>query len=254
MSRSGPIPPKRSPRRTTSAKRVRRDERYPRTAGTHTAPGKSRPPGTLGERVYRDFKRDLIRGVYSPGESLGEKALSKRYRSSRTPVREAALRLQQEGLLRIIPNRGYIVAPVTVSWLNQIYEYRAAVESACAELAARRADDDALLQSLTRLARIGYERNGRASYERFIEHDTEFHVAIAQLTRNPLLVQTVKDMRSQMERVMYAAIDIGYYGEAPVREHNEILKAIRQRDGDRARQLMYNHIIGSLDKALRLAT
>jgi len=253
MSRSAPIPPKRPPRRS-SAKRARSDDRYPRTAGTLPAPGKSRPPDTLGERVYRDFKRDLIRGVYSPGESLGEKVLSKRYRSSRTPVREAALRLQQEGFLRIIPNRGYLVAPVTVNWLNQIYEYRAAVESACAELAARRADDDTLLQRLTRLARFSFDLNGRAGYERFIEQDTEFHIAIAELTRNPLLVQTVKDMRSQMERVMYAAIDIGYFGEAPVREHNEILKAIRQRDGDRARQAMYNHIIGSLGKALRLAT
>jgi DNA-binding FadR family transcriptional regulator len=121
-------------------------------------------------------------------------------------------------------------------------------------LAARRADDEALLQRLSRLAHVSNDFDGRAGYERFIEHDTEFHIAIAELTRNPLLVQTVSDMRSQMERVMYAAIDIGYFGEAPVREHNEILKAIRQRDGDRARQLMYQHIIGSLSKALGLAT
>jgi DNA-binding GntR family transcriptional regulator len=215
-----------------------------------TSPGAA---GTLSERVYQALKRDLIRGVYSAGEALSEKALTKRYRGSRTPVREAAVRLQQEGLLRIVPNRGYFASPVTISWLNQIYEYRAAVESAGAELAARKGNDEGLLQQLAKVVRTVYDFGDRASYERFIEEDTAFHIGIARLTRNPLLVQTVQEMRCQMERVMYAAIDIGYFGEAPIREHSEILEAIRQHDPDRARQLMYDHIIGSRGKVLGLA-
>ena len=155
--------------------------------------------------------------------------------------------------MRIVPNRGYFASPVTISWLNQIYEYRAAVESACAELAARKGNDEALLQELAELVRTVYDFGDRASYEQFIEEDTAFHTGIAQLTRNPLLVQTVREMRCQMERVMYAAIDIGYFGEAPIREHSEILEAIRQHDHDRARQLMYDHIICSRGKVLGLA-
>src|SRR5712692_11737821 len=63
------------------------------------------PASTLSEKIYRAFKRDIIHGVYQPGEALSEKELAERYKGSRTPVREAAVRLQNERLLRIVSNR-----------------------------------------------------------------------------------------------------------------------------------------------------
>lgn len=209
---------------------------------------------SLGERVYHALKRDIIRGLYPAGEALGEKDLAKRYKGSRTPVREAAVRLQQESLLRIVPNRGYFVNAMTISWLNEIYEFRAAIEGACAELAARKGNDPKLLEELTSLAQTEYETRDRLSYERFIKADTALHIGIARLTRNPMLVRAVSDMRCHMERVMYAAIGIGYYGEAPVQEHSEIVKAIRGHDGDSARRLTYDHILQSRGKVLQLAS
>ena len=219
-----------------------------------SAAGSQNGRSTLSERVYQALKRDIIRGLYPAGEALGEKALAQRYRGSRTPVREAAVRLQQENLLRIVPNRGYFVSSMTIGWLNEIYEFRAAIEGACAELAARKGNDAKLLDELTHLGKTEYETNDRSSYEHFIKADTAFHIGIARLTRNPMLVRAVSDMRCHMERVMYAAIDIGYYGEAPVQEHSEIIKAIRSRDGDLARRLTYDHILQSRGKVLRLAS
>ncbi len=227
-----------------SAKPARRDS-APRFAQN----GRS----TLSERLYQGLKRDIIRGVFPPGEALGENALAKRYKSSRTPVREAAVRLQQENLLRIVPNRGYFASSMTINWINEIYEFRAAIEGACAELAARKATDEALLDELVGMAQAGYETKNRASYERFIKTDTAFHIGIARLTRNPMLVRAVSDMRCHMERVMYAAIGIGYYGEAPVKEHSEIIEAIRTHQPEVARRLMCEHIIQSRAKVLRLA-
>jgi len=209
--------------------------------------------GTLSERLYQALKRDIIRGLHPPGEALGEKALAKRYKSSRTPVREAAVRLQQENLLRIVPNRGYFASSMTISWINEIYEFRAAIEGACAELAARKGNDDKLLEELASLAQTEYETNDRDTYEHFIHADTTFHIGMARLTRNPMLVRAVSDMRCHMERIMYAAIDIGYYGEAPVKEHVDIVEAIRRHDSDLARRLMYEHILQSRAKVLSLA-
>ncbi len=209
---------------------------------------------SLSERVYQALKRDIIRGVHPAGEALGEKALARRYRGSRTPVREAAVRLQQENLLRIVPNRGYFVSSMTIGWLNEIYEFRAAIEGACAELAARKGNDAKLLDELSKLAQSEYVTNDSTSYEHFIKADTSFHMGIARLTRNQMLVRYVADMRCHMERVMFAAIDIGYYGEAPVQEHEEIIKAIRHRDGELARKLMSEHILQSRGKVLRLAS
>jgi DNA-binding GntR family transcriptional regulator len=211
------------------------------------------PSSTLGERVYQQLKREIVRGVFQPGEAINEKVLAQRYRGSRTPVREAVMRLQQENLLRLVPNKGYFVGHITIHELNEMYEYRAELEGFCAELAARRWADTALLERLAELGRTQYRTDDRTSYEHFIEADTEFHVGIAQLTRNRLVLRAVREVRCQMERIMFAAIDIGYYGEVPAREHTDILEAIRGHDPITARKLMYEHIVGSKDKVLQLA-
>ncbi|MGE5737214.1 MAG: FCD domain-containing protein [Acidobacteriota bacterium] len=77
--------------------------------------------------------------------------------------------------------------------------------------------------------------------------------SVALLARNQLLLKAVQAVRSQMERIMYAAIDIGYYGELPVDEHCHIVEAIVKREPARARQLMYDHIFGSRAKVIEIA-
>ena len=140
-------------------------------------------------------------------------------------MREAAVRLHQERLLRIVPHRGYFVGPITLRELNEVYEYRSAVECAAAELAARKGADPKLLEPLTELARTPYHGYDRKSCIAFIDADTAFHVGIARLSR--MLERAVSEARSQMERIMYTAIDINYYGEFPLVEHMQILDAIR---------------------------
>lgn len=209
---------------------------------------------SLGDRVYRAMKHDIITGVFESGEALSENLLAKRYRASRTPVREAAVRLQQENLLRIVPNRGYFVRHMTINELVELYEFRAALEGACVELAARKGADEGALEELWQLGQIHFEEDDRQSYERFIEADTAFHIGLAALSRNQLLLQAVRDVRCQMERIMYAAIDIHYYGESPANEHAGIVQAVRDHDSARARQLMQEHIFISKDKVLQLAS
>jgi GntR family transcriptional regulator, rspAB operon transcriptional repressor len=209
---------------------------------------------TLSEKVYGAFKRDIIHGVYQPGESLSEKDLAIRYKGSRTPVREAAVRLQNERLLSIVTNRGYFVSQIGIQDVNDIYEFRAAVEGACAELAAQKSSGNGSIEKLEQLAQTTYKVDDHASYVRFIEADTEFHMGIALVTRNPLLIRAVADMRSQMERIMFAAIDGGYYGELPMREHCDIIEAIQNRDPQLARKRMCDHIYISKDKVLRMAS
>src|SRR3981081_2950830 len=96
-----------------------------------------RSTASLSERVYQALKQDIIRGIFQPGEALSEKDLAKRYRGSRTPVREAAVRLQQENLMQIVSNRGYFITQITMQNVTEIYDFRAAVEGGAAELAAQ---------------------------------------------------------------------------------------------------------------------
>jgi DNA-binding GntR family transcriptional regulator len=225
-----------------------------RSFAEERAPWVKSPLSTLSEKVYAEFKRDIIHGVFQPGESLSEKDLARRYHASRTPVREAAVRLQKDRLLRIVPNRGYFVAQITLQILNDIYEFRSAVECASAELAAIKGGSPEALSRLDELAQVGWTRGDRRSCLRFVEADTAFHLGIASLTRNQMLFEAVHEARSQMERIMLAAIDINYFGEVPKREHTEILKAIKNQDLERARRAMHDHIMQSKDKILGIAS
>ena len=119
-----------------------------------------------------------------------------------------------------------------------------------AELAASKSNNPELLRKLAKLADASCTPEDRKSCVSFIEADTAFHVGIARLARNQMLLQAVTEARNQMERIMYAAIDIHYYGELPGREHREILQAIQDRDRDRAWQRMRDHIMQSKDKVL----
>jgi GntR family transcriptional regulator, rspAB operon transcriptional repressor len=238
------------------AKASARRKRSWQTASTTLRTRRSSLDGThnsLGEKVYQAFKRDIISGEFLPGAALSEKALAHRYKGSRTPVREAAVRLQQERLLRIVPNRGYFVSPITLRELNEVYEYRSAVECAAAELAARKGADPELLKKLTLLATTPYRGHDRKSCIAFIQADTAFHIGIARLSRNQMLERAVSEARCLMERIMYAAIDISYYGEFPTREHLQILEAIGNHNPQLAHKCMFEHIIQSKDKVLSLA-
>jgi DNA-binding GntR family transcriptional regulator len=234
-----------------SASRARASRQISVGSNPFTSPNTS-PASTLSERVYRALKRDIIHGVYQPGEALGEKELAEKYKGSRTPVREAAVRLQNERLLRIVPNRGYFVSQITLQVLNDVYEFRAAVESAAAELAAARGASPESLNKLVELTKVTCTPDDRKSCVAFIEADTAFHTTIARMARNQMLLQAVSEARSQMERIMFAAIDIHYYGELPNREHLEIVEAIQSRDPQKARERMHHHIVNSKDKVLGL--
>lgn len=208
---------------------------------------------TLSEKVYRALKRDIIRCIYQPGEALSEKLLTAKYKGSRTPVREAVVRLQQERLLRIVPDRGYFVNQLTLQEVNDVYEFRSAVECLTADRAARNGVDPESLKQLCEFAQVRYTNGDPQSYGRFIDADTSFHVGIARLSRNQMLFRAVVDARTQMERIMYAAMNVQYYGDLAWREHQQILKAIQERNPDQARRLMYKHIIQSKDKILGMA-
>jgi GntR family transcriptional regulator, rspAB operon transcriptional repressor len=239
--------------RSTKSDRMKRQKTVAPAPGQALFASRSVGSDSLSQRVYQALKRDIITGVHMPGEPLSEKDLAEKYKSSRTPVREAAVRLQQDNLLRVVPNRGYFVTKISVQDLTELYEYRASVECTCAELAASKATNSPLLKQLGELAHTQYKVDDRNSYIEFIAADTEFHVIVARLARNQLLLHAVQAVRCQMERIMYAAIDIGYYGELPVNEHCEIVEAILRREPNRARQLMYDHIFGSRAKVIDLA-
>ncbi len=229
--------------------------RHAKSKGPATShPRGSEPKLSLTERVYAALKKDIITGVLRPGQAFTEKDLAHRYAASRTPVREAAVRLQEEDLVRIIANRGYFVTQLTIQGMNDMYEYRAAVECACVELLCGAKIAPQVRAELESAAQ--FRAHNEEEFGDFVESDTAFHIGIARLTHNALLVRAVAQMRAQTDRILFAAaeaIQLRYYGELPAREHMAILGAISRNDPELARRLMREHIIGGKNKILDLA-
>jgi len=195
----------------------------------------------LTERVYKALRRDIITAYFKPGEGLTEQMLAKRYSTSRTPVRQAAARAMQENLLRFLPNKGYFVNQISIDQLSELFQFRAIIESACAELAAKREHAPEILDRLQRAAAIRYERGNRKSYLRFIEADREFHVGLAQLTRNAFMVKAIEEMRDSVDRLLHLSLYIGDHG-IYLDGHEEIFRAIRTRNPELARKHMLEHV------------
>src|SRR5438445_603484 len=106
---------------------------------------------SLTARVYQDLKRDIMTCALRPGAEVYEGQLAERYGVSKTPIREALNTLRQEGYVRVLPRRGYVVAPVSVEDVQEVFHVRLLLEPSAAELAAQRVSGEQLVE-LRRLA------------------------------------------------------------------------------------------------------
>lgn len=197
------------------------------------------------ERVYRILKNWLITGVLTPGQSLSELDLARRCESSRTPVREACSRLAQDGWLTRERHKGYVVTPVSIQDLLQLYEYRKILEC----FAARRAAETALPDQLDRLdAIVAPEREPGADILQVIGLSDAFHLAIAGIARN----QRVVDQLALTLEYQHRLDCLSTEHDSHWVPHGEILAALRCRRGAEAAEAMASHIDHSRDRMLRL--
>src|SRR5690348_2344405 len=96
----------------------------------------------LTDRMFRLLRDEIITGGLKPGEPFNEGVMAKRFNASRTPIREACNRLRNAGLLVATPNKGYMVAPITIKDILNVYQLRLVVEPVCAEYAAQNLSEE----------------------------------------------------------------------------------------------------------------
>ena len=150
--------------------------------------------------IVCEVLRDAIRGgVLKPGEWLKENDLADELLVSRTPVREAIRKLEQEGYVVTVPRRGAYVASVSIRDINEIFEIRAALEALACELAAERIteeEQERLERLLVAIGRAIEEHD----MERIVQTDIEFHELLYQAARNERLLAIIGNLREQLTR------------------------------------------------------
>jgi DNA-binding GntR family transcriptional regulator len=203
---------------------------------------RDRPARSKKEQVYRALRQDILTLVLRPGVVLVESALARRFRAGRTTVREALALLQQDGLLAAMPRRGYLVAGITVSDVQELFEVRLVLESAAAQLAASRIT----AEELDRLATLADPPDTVVEpriMRRFLDRNREFHLGIARATRNARLVRLVERTLDEMTRLVAIAYETG--------EHLQVLEALRSGDERRAGAAMANHVLMTRERVLK---
>lgn len=193
------------------------------------------------ERVYSTLRKEILTLALSPRELLVEGALARRFGVSKAPVREALAVLQRDGLVEALPRKGYLVTPITVNDVHELFELRIALEGTAAELAASHVTAEEI-EHLAALRPPPPAARGHGR-EKFLDYNREFHLAVARASRNSRLVQLIAQTADEMSRVIAASYEIG--------EHASIVEALRAGDGARARAAMIEHIRGSQGRALK---
>lgn len=206
------------------------------------------PNGTRGhsltEMAYLVIKRDIVRCELEPGRQVTEEQLAQRYEVGRAAVRAAIKRLYQEQLIQVAPRRGYLVAPITLKHVHDIFELRLLLEPAAANRAAGKVDGD-LLKHLNDLCQARYRPGDHESAAAFLSANTEFHNAIAHASGNTLLSDTITSLLDKVERVHNLSHMLQDRNEEAFHEHHELVEALVDGDGDRAERVMIDQILSA---------
>jgi DNA-binding GntR family transcriptional regulator len=206
---------------------------------------------TSTQKLYGELKHDIVTCALPPGKSFSEEELGQRYRTSRTPVREVCRHLAIEGLMNIIPFRGYFVAPLTVGEFGNLQEVQLMVDPSAAGLAAERASAQQI-EDLEKWARYKYK--GRESYYEFLDQNRSLHVGIAGASGNDRLVEIVSNVHTRLMRYFYLGLSMHSFGDEIVKEHRAIVDAIRKRRAPEARKRTREHIENTMRRSAALWT
>lgn len=206
---------------------------------------------TATSRLYRKLKEDIVTCALPPGKSLSEAEIGRRYKVSRTPVREACRRLENEGLIQIVAFRGYFIAPLTVAEFHNLQEVQLIVDPAAAALAAQRANPGQL-QAVEACARYEYQVGDKASYYEFLQRNRSLHVGIAQVTGNVNLAEIAASTHTRLMRYFYLCLSMDAYGPELVQEHCALVEAIKAGEPEKARQAATKHVTNTMRRSASL--
>jgi DNA-binding GntR family transcriptional regulator len=196
----------------------------------------------LKDSVYLKLRQEIVTAQLPPGYVLREAELAARFGVSKTPLREAFVRLEQDGFVQIAPYRSAVVGGYSRQDLREIYEVRELLEGLCArEAAVSIATED--LATLNRTVRDSAAALEAGDTERLAALLDEFDVLLYAQSKNSRITAMLNNIRDHVTRIGRLTVAIPGRMGTSVREHQGIYEAIVQRDGLRAETLMRQHIL-----------
>lgn len=203
---------------------------------------------SFGDRAYAALKRAITTmDIYATREEirLDERQLSQELGISRTPIREAFNRLEQEGFIRSVPRRGVFIVRKTKAEIVAMIQVWAALESMAARLITLHATDDEIA-TLRRLFASFRDDAARLHIDEYSEANIRFHQTIVSLSNNKVLIDTMDNLFVHLRSIRRQTISEDDRVTRSIIDHMNIIEALEKRQTERAEQLVRQH---SLDLA-----
>lgn len=192
-------------------------------------------------QIYERLLDDIVSLRLKPGEPISVKDLAPRFGTSRSPVREAIIRLANEGLIEIFPQSGTRISPIRMRVVNEVYFARRAIEVALVRELAEKctADQTAALRDIIRRQKEWAEGDDILVFYRLDEH---FHQAIAAFAGYPSVWSSMLNQKVQMDRLRHLVLPLPRRTGRIVTEHEAIVDGIEKGDPDEATNAMSHHL------------
>lgn len=198
-------------------------------------------PKTLVDTAYAEIKRRILDNEFPSGYSALEPELALSLGISRTPVREALVRLQAEGLVEVVPRRGMRVMPISATEMAHIYQVVTALESLALELIAARKPTEAQLKPLisaTKRMEVALTDN---DLPRWARADEDFHRALVELAGNPVLLHDIMHHWDRTHRARMVTLNLRPAPVNSTREHMAMVEALHRGDAEGAISINRKH-------------
>jgi DNA-binding GntR family transcriptional regulator len=207
------------------------------SGGNATAEGK-----LLGESTYLAMRQAILSCSLKPGSMLTEAALMEQYGVGKSTCRLALARLTHEGLVRSVPRHGYVVVPITLKDVEEVFALRLILEPEAARLAAGKVDAKALMR-IDRAARgntASKNHGNRIGF--FLDANREFHLVIAMASGNDRLVRSISVLFDEMARLV--ALGFSDEDDSPeiADDHRQLVEVLSAGDGKSGARITRRHI------------
>lgn len=200
----------------------------------------SPPQGSrlLRESIYEQLRAEILSCKLQPGADIREAELAARFQVSKSPVRDALMHLERQGLVITMPRQGYRVASISISDVQDMFHLRAALERACIERIVLNASDEQLAL-LNRFRRFDSETWDGG----FLAYNRAFHRSLAELAGNARIRDQLGDLIEEMDRAVLVSLNNVKQGNPAslVLEHCHIIDALQERKLKRAERLAGQH-------------
>jgi len=194
---------------------------------------------SLRESIVKLLEEAIYSGYFPPGLRLIESHLADKLEMSRTPIREALLQLESQGLVKIVPNKGAVVTPFSTEEVEETYMIFGALNGVAAGLSAASISDDEIVQMETLMVKM---ENCVDDKKEWFALNNQLHSTFLRPCKKKILLKSIKNYTRQVGRYWYLFLTQSKYMKSFNEDHRKILEAFKLRNSKMAREEVENHV------------